>query len=98
MKKHTCALFAAGSLALMLVSGCGTPTDTAAKPAADKDEYVTLEPEIGSRVKKRVKKSELPGYVGMSPSKKDKVTSETDMNSIPQTTSGEMEKSAATGR
>jgi hypothetical protein len=99
--KHTSSrvLFAVGSLALFLTTGCNTPTDTAAKPAAKPaaatDEYVTLEPEIGSRVKKRVKKSEVNGYVGMSPNSKQKVTADTDMNNMPPTTTGQMEQ--ATG-
>lgn len=47
-------------LALGLLSGCNTTATTKEKPAsADREEYVTVEPEIGSRVKKRVKKSEL---------------------------------------
>jgi hypothetical protein len=88
-------LLVVGSLALILTTGCNTAT--AAKPAAKPattDEYVTLEPEIGSRVKKRVKKSEVNGHVGMSPNSKQKVTAETDMNNIPQTTSGQMEQAA----
>lgn len=91
-------LLAAGSLAVVLAAGCNTPTEKTADRKSS-DEYVTLEPEVGSRVKKRVKKSELNGYVGMSPNKKDKITADTDMNNIPRTTTGEMEKTATgTGR
>ena len=48
-------------LALGLVSGCNTTATKTPNATESKegDEYVTVAPEIGSRVKKRVKKSEL---------------------------------------
>jgi hypothetical protein len=48
-----CLLILAASLGL---AGCGTPTQTAGKPA--EDEYV-LVPTTGSNIPKRVKKSDL---------------------------------------
>ncbi len=87
---------AAGSLILMFAAGCETPPEkTAQKPQNSKDEYVTVAPEIGSRVPKRVKKSELKDYRGMAPTQNGKITAETDTNNAPPMTSGEMEKIVA---
>jgi hypothetical protein len=78
----------------LLAVGCAT-TDT--KPAAEEskaaEEYVKLEPEIGSRVKRRVKKSELKKYVGTNPSQRSIVTSETDTTMQPGQTTGQVEAS-----
>jgi hypothetical protein len=82
-------------LVSLLVAGCATTDTTPTATAADgaKEEYVKLEPEIGSRVKRRVKKSELKKYVGTSPSQRAIITAETDTTMPPSQTTGEVERS-----
>jgi hypothetical protein len=59
------------------------------------DEYVTLAPEIGSRVPKRVKKSELKDYRGMAPSQNGQITDAVDTNNTAPLTSGQAEKAVS---
>lgn len=86
--------FAPIAILTLLAAGCAT-TDT--KPATENakpaDEYVVIEPEIGSRVKRRVKKSELKKYVGSAPTQRAIVTDQTDTTMTPSMTTGEVEAS-----
>lgn len=78
---------------LALLCGCATTDSKPAQESKVSEEYVTLEPEIGSRVKKRVKKSELKKYVGTAPTQRSIVTAETDTTMAPGRTTGEVEAS-----
>lgn len=60
-------------------SGCANP-NTLMDP---NDSYVVVEPVVGTRIKKRILRSELDGYVGIAPTKKTIVTEDTDMMTLP---------------
>ena len=89
-------MFGAMTSCLGFFSGCQTTDPTAqATPVVEKDEYVRLEPELGSRIRKRVKKSEIAKEAAARRSKEQKVTEETVLGKEGVYTTGEMEKIVA---
>ncbi len=84
------------TVTIAFLAACNT-TSTTATPGqkkAAKDEYVVIEPEVGSRIKKRVKKSELKNYVGTAPTKREIITEDTDTVQQP-TLTGTVERAVS---
>jgi hypothetical protein len=75
-----CFVVAAVLLSPFCFSGCTTKTRSLEDA---NDTFVVLEPVVGTRIKKRIKKSELDGYVGIMPTKKTIVTEDTDLMTLP---------------
>jgi hypothetical protein len=71
-------------------SGCATAENPDAPKVIVKDEYVTLEPALGSHMKRRVRLSEAR-QPGISPAKKEALTVETETQLLPPT-AAEMER------
>jgi hypothetical protein len=86
----TCLALAA--IVFASLSGCASVAEKAdgQKVIVDGDKYVTYDPAVGSHMKRRVKLSEA-SQPGISPTRKDIVTAETDTTILP-TTAGEMER------
>lgn len=81
-------VFAALALASAL-GGCATPATTELPPGArviDGEKYVVLEPVVGSHMKRRVRIIDLK-EPGISPTKTDIITADTDTTVLPATTS-----------
>ena len=70
-----------------VVCGCNTTNSTPAAKSdkAAKDEYVTIAPEIGSRVKKRVKRSELQAAENPGSQRKKFTAEDLEMINRPDT-------------
>lgn len=86
------------TVTVAFIAGCNTTSATATpeEKKAAKEEYVVVEPEVGSRIKKRIKKSELNRHVGTSPTRHSTVTAETETHHIP-TPTGVVEKGGVPG-
>ena len=82
------------------LAGCATVHDNPDGPkiVVDGDQYVTMDAPVGSHMKRRVKVVDIK-QPGISPTRTDIVTAETDTNVLPPT-AGEMERaiSAPGGR
>jgi hypothetical protein len=72
------------------LAGCATPIDDSRKIVINGDEYITLEAPVGSHMKRRVRITEVK-EPGVSPTRKDIVTADTDTTILPPT-AGEMER------
>lgn len=88
----------AATVSVAFLAGCNTTSATATpeEKKAAKEEYVVVEPEVGSRIKKRIKKSELNRHVGTSPTRHSTVTAETETHHIP-TPTGVIERGGVPG-
>lgn len=82
MKTYPFRLFVAAAVLLpsFCLSGCATKSHELDDP---NDSFVVMEPVVGTRIKKRIRKSELNGYVGIAPTRKTIVTEDTDMLTLP---------------
>jgi hypothetical protein len=75
-----CFVIAAVLLSPFCFAGCASRSQTLEDP---NDKFVVLEPVVGTRIKKRIRKSEVDGYVGIMPTKTSIVTEDTDLMTLP---------------
>jgi hypothetical protein len=94
---HRVGCVVAGLYGIGLGASCASNTTAEVPPSGakivDGNQYVVLDAPLGSHIKRRVKLSDLR-VPGISPVQSDKITSDTDMLTLPPTT-GEVLRSAA---
>lgn len=83
----------AGFLAFGCTTTKTTPEAKSGPAAGAKDEYLTIAPEIGSRVKKRVKRSELQAAENPGSQRKKFKAEDLEQINLPDT-AGQMERRA----